>query len=251
MRPTLFAFIAVILIYAGLCGYLYANQRAMIYHPELVAAPRIRPAMTIPTDAGPVLVSTRERDCPKAAIYFGGNADDVAIYAGYFAMAFPDRALYLLHYRGYGGSAGSPSESALLADARALYDRVHALHPEIVPVGRSLGSGIAVHLASERPVEKLILVTPYHSLQGIAAEQFPWAPVRLLMRDKYESWKYAAEVTAPTRLIVAERDEIIPRASSERLRAAFKKVQPEYVIVARADHNTISDSRQYLDLLGR
>jgi uncharacterized protein len=79
-----------------------------------------------------------------------------------------------------------------------------------VVIGRSLGSGVAIHVASERRVERLLLVTPYDSLLKIAAGQFRYFPLTWLMLDKFESWRYAPKVTAPTQLIAAQYDEVIP-----------------------------------------
>jgi len=166
-----------------------------------------------------------------------------------FSVAFPDYAIYLLHYPGYGGSSGNPSEKAIFADALALFDQVHAEHQNIVVIGRSLGSGVAIHLASLRPVARLVLVTPYDSLQNVAAQHYRYFPVRWLLKDKFESWRYAPQVVAPTRIIVAEDDEIIPRTSTDRLRDRFKDGIVSYVVVAGVDHNTISDSPDYLPLL--
>jgi len=166
-----------------------------------------------------------------------------------FSAAFPNYAIYLLHYPGYGGSSGSPSETAILADALALFDRVHAEHQNIVVIGRSLGSGVAIRVASLRPVTRLVLVTPFDSLQNVAAQHYPYFPVRWLLRDKFESWRFAPKIVAPTRIIVAEEDEIIPRASTDRLRAHFKDGVVSYVVVPGVGHNTISDSPDYLSLL--
>ncbi len=146
--------------------------------------------------------------------------------------------------RSYGGSTGKPSEAALTADALALFDRVHADHPHIVVIGRSLGSGIAIHLASVRPAERLVLVSPYDSLLDLAADQFPFFPVRWLLIDKFESWRYAADVTAPTLLIAAEQDEVIPRASTEALYRRFRSSLATLQVVRTADHNSISESPQ-------
>jgi hypothetical protein len=166
-----------------------------------------------------------------------------------FSVAFPDHAIYLMHYRGYGGSSGTPSEEALIADGLALFDEVSSTHPDIEIIGRSLGSGIAVHVASLRPASRLVLVTPYDSLQDIAARQFPYFPVRWLLVDKYESWRYAPAVTARTMLIAAEKDEIIPRASSELLLSRFPSGVSSFKVVAGTNHNTISFSPEYLRLL--
>jgi pimeloyl-ACP methyl ester carboxylesterase len=182
-------------------------------------------------------------------IYFGGNAEDVSGNLPGFSEAFADHALYLLHYRGYGGSSGMPTEAALFADAIALFDKVHAEHENVVVVGRSLGSGVAVHLASLRPVARLVLVTPYDSLQELAAHQFPYFPVRWLLLDKFESWRYAAKVVAPTLVIAAEHDEVVPRTSTESLYTRFGTGVASLRVVGGTSHNTISESPEYLPLL--
>ena len=205
--------------------------------------------MTLQTGTGTVVVSTCPNAGSDALVYFGGNAEDVSLEMPGFSVAFPNYAIYLLHYPGYGGSSGSPSEKAIVADALALFDRVHAQHQNVVVIGRSLGSGVAIHVASLRPVSRLVLVTPFDSLQDVAAENYPYVPVRWLLRDKFESWRYAPQVVAPTRIIVAEQDEIVPRASTDRLRTRFKNDIVSYVVVPGTGHNTISDSADYLSLL--
>jgi pimeloyl-ACP methyl ester carboxylesterase len=166
-----------------------------------------------------------------------------------FSAGFPDSAIYLLHYRGYGGSSGKPSEEALFNDALTLFDEVHAQHPDVDVVGRSLGSGVAVYLASQRPIARLVLVTPYDSLQELGVRQFPYLPVRWLLRDKFESWRFAPRVTAPTLLIAADHDEIIPRESTELLRSRFKPGVASLVVLPGTDHNTISSNPEYIPLL--
>jgi pimeloyl-ACP methyl ester carboxylesterase len=140
-------------------------------------------------------LSVRPHGGPKALIYFGGNAEDVSRSLPGLSQAFPDYALYLLHYRSYGGSSGTPSEEAIQRDATALFDRAHAEHPQTVVIGRSLGSGVAVRLASQRPASRLILITPYDSFQEIAASHYPALPsgdlaeksipdIRMLLRSR-------------------------------------------------------------------
>jgi pimeloyl-ACP methyl ester carboxylesterase len=156
---------------------------------------------------------------------------------------------YLLHYRGYGGSSGSPSESTLFADALTLFDQVHGQHQNIAVMGRSLGSGIAVYVASLREVARLVLITPFDSLQDVAASHFPYLPVHWILRDKFESWRYAPQVTAPTLIVAAESDEIIPRASTELLGTRFRNGVVSYVTIPGASHNSISESPDYLPIL--
>lgn len=241
------AFIA--LVYLGLCAVLFAFQRSLIYFPQPGSAPPGAATIKLPVDKGEVLVTVRPRSGANALLYFGGNAEDVSYSLPELSAAFPDHAIFLMHYRGYGGSSGKPSESALFADALALFDRIRGAHRNVVVVGRSLGSGVAVYLASQRPVARLVLVTPYESLPDLAAHHYPYFPVRWLLLDRYESSKYAKQVTAPTLLIAAEHDEIIPRASAQALAQRFRDGVATLKIVKGARHNTISDSPEYIPML--
>ena len=248
-RVVLTMLILVAILFAGLCGVLFVFQRSLIYFPQPRSYQHGTNLITLQVGTGTVLVSTRLNAGSDALIYFGGNAEDVSRNMPGFSVAFPNYAIYLLHYPGYGGSPGSPSEQAIFADALALFDDVRAEHKNIVVVGRSLGSGVAVRLASLRPVERLVLVTPYDSLGDVAAHNYPFLPVRWLLRDKFESWKYAPQVTAPTRIVVAEQDEVSPRTSTDRLRTRFQNGIVSYVVVPGVGHNTISGSADYLSLL--
>lgn len=241
--------IAVAIAYVAVCGVVFAFQRSLIYFPQRRSNRTGSTILTLKTEAGPVLVSMRAKPGSDALIYFGGNAEDVSQEMPGLSAAFPNHAIYLLHYRGYGGSAGSPSEKALIADALALFDQVRDQHTNIVVVGRSIGTGIAVHVASVRPVARLVLVTPFYSLGDVAARHYAYLPVRWLLRDKFDSWGYAPQVTAPTRIIAAENDEVVPRASTELLRTRFKNGIASYVVVPGVGHNTISDSPDYWSLL--
>lgn len=238
--------VALAVVYALACGFVFLAQRGLLYFPT---AGRGESVITLPIDNERVLVSSRPVDGPDAILYFGGNAEDVTFNMPVFLRLFPKHALYLLHYRGYNGSSGSPWERALVIDAFALYDYVKAIHPKINLIGRSLGSGLAVRVASEREVAALILVTPYDSMQDIAASHFPLFPVRWLLRDKYESWKYAPRVKAPVTIIAAEHDEIIPRASTDLLRTRFPPDAVTFAVIPRTDHNSISESEEYLSRL--
>jgi pimeloyl-ACP methyl ester carboxylesterase len=236
-------------LYLLLCLALLLFQRSLIYFPQPRAVDDPARLMRLPTAEAEVLVSTRPLPGRKALIYFGGNAEDVSLNLAQFAQAFADHALYLLHYRGYGGSAGSPSEAAIQADAQALFDRVHAEHPCTVLVGRSLGSGVAVRLASQRPAAGLVLITPYESIEALARQQFPYVPVQWLLRDKFESWKYARQIEVPRLLILAAEDKVIPRASSDALYGHFRPGGARLAVIPAAGHNDLSQRPEYLRLI--
>ncbi|MNP21820.1 putative aminoacrylate hydrolase RutD [compost metagenome] len=131
----------------------------------------------------------------------------------------------------------------------SLFDKVYAEHPQIAVVGRSLGSGVAVRLASARPASKLLLITPYNSLEELAVRQFRWFPVRWLLKDKFESWRYAGHINVPTRLIAAEHDEVIPGANTQQLYRHFPAGVASLQVIAGTGHNSISDSPEYFKAL--
>ncbi|MDO9584481.1 MAG: alpha/beta hydrolase [Desulfomicrobium sp.] len=236
------------LLYMGLCALLFLFQRSLIYLPHSPSNHE-RETLTVPVDGAQILVTTRLSDSPKAVLYFGGNAEDVAYSLPTFEAAFPGHSLYLPHYRGYGGSTGKPSEAALFADALALFDMVHEKHPHVVVVGRSLGNSVAVRVAALRPAARLVLVTPFDSILGLAQKLYPFFPVRWLLLDRFESAEFAPTVTAPTVLIVAEMDEIVPRQSAENLLGRFAPGVAEMKIVTGTGHNTVSTSPDYIPLL--
>ncbi|GAA3948427.1 alpha/beta hydrolase [Allohahella marinimesophila] len=241
----------IVLVYAGVCISLYVFQRSLIYFPQPEVS--VRPAgtnlMILPARGADIHVTVRPRDGRKALIYFGGNAENVVYSLPDLAASFPRHAIHLMHYRGYGGSEGKPSEAALFADALMLFDEVHAKYEHVVVMGRSLGSGVATYLASQRPVSRLVLVTPFDSIMAIAQQQFPWLPVRWLLQDKYESSAYAPKIAVPTLLITAEHDEIIPLSNTKTLLEFFRPGVAELSIVAGTGHNTISESPEYGRLL--
>ena len=232
--------------YVACCMALFVFQNSLIYYPQPREINAPQSTMIFPVEGAELIVTVRPHAGPKAIIYFGGNAEDVSLNLPSYEESFPDHALYLLHYRGYGGSSGTPSEEAFQHDALSLFDKVRAEHPEIAVIGRSLGTGVAVRLCSQRPASRLILITPYDSLQEIAAGQFPYVPVKWLLRDNYDSGKYASGITMPTVIVAAENDEVIPRASTEKLFARFSKGVATMKVIPATGHNTIADSRDYL-----
>ena len=175
-------------------------------------------------------------------IYFGGNAEEAS-----WLLEESERpqhwAWLVVNYRGYGWSEGSPGEKAMAADARLIYDwarsRSDVEQSRIVAFGRSLGSGVAVRLASERPLAGLVLATPFDSLESVAKHHYPFAPVSLLLRHRFASLDLAPRIGVPMLCIVAERDSIIPAEHARRLFAAWQG-DKRMVSIANAGHNDVS-----------
>lgn len=245
VKGILYAGIGAVLIYGVLCALLYLLQSRLLYLPTPEVALRGVPAVRLQHEDATLKIWALNPEARTALIYFGGNAEDVSANAADFAAAFPDRAVYLVNYRGYGGSTGRPSETALLSDATAIYDWVAVRHHRIAVVGRSLGSGVAVALATHRPADRLILVTPYDSIGNVAADHFPLFPVRWLLRDHYDSLQSAGEVHAPVLVLLAERDAVVLRARSDALIAAIPSGIRHTLVIRGSTHNDISSFPAY------
>jgi uncharacterized protein len=240
----------VLVLYALLCVYAYTRQRSLIYYPTPASGSGVGEAVSLPVSGAVLQLWVVRRPGSPAAIYFGGNAEAVAGSAEELVRAAPGRTWVFVNYRGYGGSTGVPNETALVADALAVFDWLQPDHPEIAVVGRSLGSGVAVQLAAARPVTHLVLVTPYDSLVSVGQEALPWLPVSWLARDRFESLKYAPRVSCPTLALIAGNDEVIAPAHARRLVAAFRPGGVRAMEVGGAGHNDIQLWPQYGATIG-
>lgn len=176
-------------------------------------------------------------------IYFGGNAEEVTPMLAARGR-LPGWGFLLVNYRGYGLSTGQPSETALRADALALYDwarqRPGVDARRIVAWGRSLGTGLAVHLAAQRAVAGVILVSPYDSMAAVAQGHYPFVPVRSLLRHPFDAAAQAPAVKAPLLAIAMANDRIIPVAHSHRLVQAWGAPQ-ELIVFDDGDHNRLPE----------
>lgn len=242
-RALLIGLGGAVLVYLALGAALFAFQRSMLYVPQ--AARGKAPAAVLSVPGAQLQISQEVRSGRRAVLYFGGNAEDVSSSLAGLADTFSGQSVYALHYRGYGRSTGSATEAALQADALALFDHVAPQHAEITVVGRSLGSALAVALAARRPVTRLVLVTPFDSIEAVASHHYPLFPVRWLIQDRFDAAALAPRVRAPTTVIVADRDEVIPRARTDALLARFAPGVAQAVLIVGAGHNTLDGRPAY------
>ena len=238
--------VTAMLIYLGLCAWVFVTQRSQMYFPTPAVDHPGAEVVWLESHGERLKLWAVRRPGVEALVYFGGNAEDVAGSIDEFATAFPRHSLYLVNYRGYGGSGGHPTEQGLFEDALAVYEFAKERHSEVSVMGRSLGSGVAVYVASQRPVSRLVLVTAFDSMANVAKAHFRWLPVGVLLRDRYDSASRAADVQAPVLIVVAGEDEIIPRARSEALASALEPQQVRSVVVPGVGHNTLDLSPEYL-----
>jgi fermentation-respiration switch protein FrsA (DUF1100 family) len=212
--------------YLGIGAVMFFVQRSLMYFPDRQRTP---PAAAGFPQAEEVWLDTADgerviawhvppRDGKGVVIYFHGNGGALNLRVDRFQRIIAQGyGLLALSYRGYGGSTGSPTEAGLIEDARAAYAYAAQRYPRIALWGESLGTGVAVALAAEKPVERVILESPYTSTVDIAAANYWFLPVRLLMKDQFRSDLRIVNVKAPVLILHGEADGIIPIGYGERL----------------------------------
>jgi uncharacterized protein len=235
-------------IYFALCIWLYVKQRSLLYFPTPAPANIQAQAFELQSEGLLLKGWVINPGKRQALIYFGGNGEAVEDNVEDFKQALPKVTVYLLPYRAYSGNPGEVTEANLYLDALNLFDRVKTKHDRIFLMGRSLGTGVATYLASKRRVEKLLLVTPYDSIVNVAQDKYPIFPVNLLVKDRYESWRRASDIHADVLVLIAEKDQVIPRSYTDNLLAHFKS-RPKVIVFDEAGHNSISDSEKYDQVL--
>lgn len=261
----LISFILKVLLVGGI-GFpalIYLLQERLIFFPQPSTEgarseaarryPSVREVFLLSSDGTrlhgwhvPARVST-PGSAPALAplvLYFGGNAENVSWMLEELASRTPAVAWLLIDYRGYGASDGAPSEAALTADALAWYDHASAFSKTIFLFGRSLGSGVAVRLASQREVAGVILVTPFDSLTSVAQRYYPYLPVSWMLRHRFDSIGLAPNIRAPLLCLTAMQDEVIPAQHARRLFDAWGGPR-QWVALEGATHNTTDSQANY------
>src|SRR6185437_12760125 len=255
--------IVIALIYLGGLAVLYLKQRALLFPippvgrtaPAAAGFPQAEDHVLTTADGEKVIVwHVPAKPGHPVILFVPGNGDFLASLVGRFmAMTSDGAGLVALSYRGYAGSSGSPSEQGLLLDGAAAYAFAIARYEpgRIVAWGFSLGSGVAVAIAAEHPIGKLILEAPYTSAVDIAASLFPFAPVKLMMRDPFHSDRRIGRVRVPLLIMHGDHDPTIPIAFGERLFALAHEPK-QFVRFRGAGHDdldqfgAIETARQFI-----
>ncbi len=231
MRRLMLVAAGTLALYLVVLVLMAVGQRALLYP---ASRERVTPAqaglasmreIVLETADGERLVAWWQPPRPGRAVivYFHGNGGSLSNRRARAATLLQDgRGLLLASYRGYSGSTGSPSEAGLALDARAAYAWVASAYEadRIVLYGESLGSGVAVRLATESPVAGLVLDAPYTSIVDAARRLYWWLPVDLLLRDRFPSLDRIARIGAPLLVLHGEADRLVPIGLGERLFAA-------------------------------
>ncbi|TAF75879.1 MAG: alpha/beta hydrolase [Alphaproteobacteria bacterium] len=240
--------IVVLVAYGSLCAYLYSAQRDLLYvtnkstyhAPDRTILPHIQ-EVTLYTPDGFELMAWYQppKDGYKTILYLHGNATSISQLQSFFAhIVGGEYGLLAFSYRGYGASNGKPSEAGLFLDAETAVEFLHqhGIEPaNMIVMGRSLGSGVAVHLATLHPFHQTILLSPYTSITHVAQLRYPYIPISWLLKDHFDSLARAPHIISPVCIFHGKKDTIIPEEQSARLMDAIRTPK-ERIVYPDADH---------------
>ena len=247
-------------LYVALAATVYFAQRSLMYFPDTA---HVTPADAGLPEANEVPLTAADgtqihvwhvapRDNKPVILYFHGNGGSLPGRVDRFRRLINDGiGLVGVEYRGYGGSGGTPSEQGLIADAEAAYAFAAARYPvsQIVVWGESLGSGVAVALAAEKPVGRVILEAPFTSTEAVGARHYWYLPVRFLMKDQFRSDERIGKVTAPLMIMHGVHDRTVPYAMGEQMFELANK--PKHIVRFLDGGHEDLDSHGALDAVAR
>ncbi|NPA73512.1 MAG: alpha/beta hydrolase [Epsilonproteobacteria bacterium] len=248
--------LSLLFIYLLAILYLYFTQDSKIFNFDIVPKKVSKATMDCKKCKSVQLVSEeaaldgvyKENGSNKLLMYFGGNSDDATEFVKY-CDDLEEFDVVAFNYRGNALSDGKPSEEAIFKDSLKIYD-TYAKDKEVYLVGRSLGSGVAVYLASKREVKKLLLITPYDSIENIAKEKYPFIPISLLLKHKFNSLKYIKKVNAPVEIFLVLNDRTVTAQRSENLIKNIADIS-RVVVFEDTTHADILDSPRFKTELKR
>ncbi|UMZ73667.1 alpha/beta hydrolase [Natranaerofaba carboxydovora] len=264
IKSILNVFIILLIIYLVIVVLTYILQEKLLFHPvslpkepfsekekELKNIESINIKSNDSTKLHGWLAkednSNNKQEKSPLVLYFGGNAEEVS-HMVEVKDKFPGYSLAPFNYRGYGLSEGTPTEEKLFSDALTIYDYMASREDidenNIVLMGRSLGSGVVVHLASKREVKGLILVTPYDSITNVAKNKLPFLPVSYLLKHNFDSVNKAPNIKTPMLALIAENDNLVPPEHGKKLAKEWGG-EYELKVIKDKDHNTIDMSEDF------
>lgn len=244
----------LLILYVITLSLMYIFQRDFLYFPDpLYLSPQVAHApkeikeLKVVTEDGLNLIGwyAPATHRPQTLVFFHGNGDSLSqtvfISAPYIAAGY---GFLIAEYRGYSGMPGHPTEDGLYKDARAYLKALIASgvrEEDIVLFGHSLGTGVAVQMATEFHVHSLILVAPFLSIPKVAQLHFPYLFAGSLVKDRYESFKKIPTLHIPVLIANGAQDEIIPPTHGKQLFELANEPK-NYLLVPDAGHNNMFES---------
>jgi fermentation-respiration switch protein FrsA (DUF1100 family) len=190
----------------------------------------------------------------RAILYCHGNGENVGMNADVLTRLSDvlDASIFIFDYRGYGHSAGTPNEKGCIADGLAaqrwLANRVGKQPSDIVVMGRSIGGSIATAVAAKQDAQALVLVNAFSRMTDVAAQHYPWLPVRLVMKNRYDSIKRIQDYKGPVFQSHGADDWIVPIRFGRALFEAAPTKSKRFVELPRYGHNDLEPNSYFVEL---
>jgi pimeloyl-ACP methyl ester carboxylesterase len=240
----------LVALYAILLIAAYTFQDKLMFHPDIIAKDHTYQLASegkevfINTDDGQTIsgLLTKGQGSKYVILYLHGNAGSLDKWQWVSNdLKELNCDMFIIDYRGFGKSTGSFSENGLYSDAQAAYDYLISAGYEpddIIIYGRSLGTGIAVDLATKRKAKAMILESPYSSITKVGKERYPYLLPGLLSKYKFNSLEKAPKLTIPVLILHGDSDDVISCDHSKELYAAIKSPK-RLVVIKGGGHNNL------------
>lgn len=259
-----YSLILVVLIYGGVCAYLYFFQVNLLFHPGKLKANEVvdygLTSHELSIKVGDnvqlsgMLSKANKNDGNKLVFFLHGNAGTIKGQEEsaefYTAQGFD---FFSFDYRSFGKSGGELSDQEeFFSDAKKVFKEVSdGYAPDsIVIVGYSVGTCTAAWLATEVKVGKLILQAPYFSIIEAAQREYPWLPTTPLLKFPFETNKYLAKVKCPVLLAHGDEDFVLPLEGSKRLSKLLNK-ESKFMILKGQNHDNFERNNLYTETVKR
>lgn len=253
MSRIIFRWIKVLLVIYLLTGIaLYFLQDFILFHPTPFARNHqydfsyihrdINMRYDSETNLNVIEFKTPDSGSRGVVLYFHGNRKNISWYAQYAPNFTRDGyEVWMLDYPGFGKSTGKFSEQRLYDYALQVYKlaRIRFKPNHIIIYGKSMGTGIAAELAAVRDCRRLILETPYYSVESIVSHYIPIYPVNQMLHYHMPTYDYLPLVTAPVTIFHGTKDGVIPYPNAERLKPLMK-AEDEFVTITDGEHNNLN-----------
>lgn len=248
--------VVIVVIYIGICTLLYFSQDNLLFHPKPTDKAEIAKIIQVNPDFDTISFAMKDgnrtygflskdtiQEKQPLVLYFGGNAEEVSHLMEY-RNYFPNSVMALINYRSFGLSKGIISEKTMFSDALEVYDQL-ITNPKVdankvIVIGRSIGTGVATYLSSQRKTRATILITPYENMIEVAFEKYPFVPIGLLINHRFESDIYAPKIVTPMLALISANDQVIPKHHAYTLIKAWKGNTS--VLEVDEDHNSIMNN---------
>lgn len=232
--------LTVVLIFSV---FMFFNQEKFIYFPDdqdFDNCPGFADSEKVSV-SGTRMYYLEDKESETILVYYHGNAGSVCDRA-FVKDRLKDagNSLLFVEYTGYSGDTRKPSKNLILQDVKNAKEFIsQSGHEKIVLMGTSLGSAISTYHQTLQEPEKLILLSPFDSLSEVGKIHYPFLPIRLLLREEYDTAEWLRDYTGEIMIIHGTQDEIIPIKLSKRLYNLVPSHNKNYITVKGATHNNL------------